>query len=458
MTPSLQDPQPARPRLRWMLLLRLAAVLLLVLAALTISGSPSVQPPVPPSPANIDLARVVLQQLAGEGRAPGARLDMTLSQAELDGLSALVNQVLAPMRVEARLEHQVSSPVAPKPAKAAAPASSAAAIKQQHNDMPPPELVARLSRQLPLGAWLNIEARAASVPGGKGLPVVRVKIGRVPLPTWLSRLVMRRMWLVVLGDDKDPPSLDESLPYVRIGAKQAQAVLIHPGRNAAYSGLSRFGGIKPDPRWLAISYCALTRHPDADLATIVRYAWRLPRPVRLTADEQNRALMIAIAMRTLPEYRKRLAGDAMPLLRHCSNPPEPLIMLAGRHDLAKHWVMSAALSASLGGKIAQSLGVWKELSDSLTGGTGFSFVDIAADRSGERFANAATDPQLARFVQTRLAAVTDPQLLAPEALDKPEGLDAELFERIYDNVESAEYKAAVAAIDTLLDNVGVPKP
>lgn len=458
MTPSLDDPQPARPRLRWTLLLRLAAALLLIIAALAISGSPSVQAPAPPSPANIDLARVVLKQLAGEGRAPGARLDITLSQAELDGLSALVNQVLAPMRVEARLEQPQSPPVAPKPAKAAAPAKSAAAIKRQPKDMPPPELVARLSRKLPLGAWLNIEARAASVPGGKGLPVVRVKIGRVPLPTWLSRLVMRRMWLMVLGDDKDPPSLDESLPLVQIGAKHARAVLIHPGRNAAYSGLSRFGGINPDPRWLATSYCALTRHPDADLAIIVRYAWRLPRPVRLKPDEQNRALMIAIAMRTLPEYRDRLAGDALLLVSRCRTPPESMITLAGRNDLAKHWTMSAALSASLGGKIAQSLGVWKELSDSLTGGSGFSFVDIAADRSGERFANAATDPQLARFIQTRLAAVTDPQLLAPEALDKPEGLDAEMFERVYDNVESAEYKAAVAAIDTLLDNVGVPKP
>lgn len=452
MTPSLEDDQPARPRrLRWTLLLRLAGVLLLVLAGLSISAAPLVQPPAPPSPANIDLARVVLKQLAGEGRAAGTRLTIRLSQAELDGLSALVNQVLAPMRVEARLEQ-------PAPPTRAKPAKASASPKVQSPTAPPPELVARFTRQLPLGAWLNIEARATSVADGKGLPVVRVKIGQMPLPTWLSRLAMRRVWLMLQSDDKDPPTLDDSLPYVRIGARQAQAILVHPGRNAAYSGLSRFGGIDPDPRWLASSYCTLTRHPDADLATIVRYAWRLPRPVRLTPDEQNRALLIAIAMRTLPEYRDRLAGDALPLVSRCRNPPEPLITLAGRNDLAKHWTMSAALSASLGSKIAQSVGVWKELSDSLSGGTGFSFVDIAADRSGERFANAATDPQLARFVQTRLAAVTDPQLLAPEALSKPEGLDAGMFEQVYDNIQSPEYARAVAAIDVLLDNVGVPRP
>lgn len=102
--------------------------------------------------------------------------------------------------------------------------------------------------------------------------------------------------------------------------------------------------------------------------------------------------------------------------------------------------------------------MFKELSDSLKGGSGFSFVDLAADRSGERFARAATNPQLARFLQTRLAAVTNDQLLPGEALDRPEGLDAGLFERTYSSIDSPEYAAAVAAIDQLLDNIGVPKP
>lgn len=450
MTPSPEDP-PVRPRLRWSLVLRLLAALLLALAALAISTSPSVQPPAPPNATDIDLARAVLQQVAGEGNGAGRRLSIQVSQAELDGLSALVNQVLTPMRVDARL-------VQPPSLQRATPAKAPASEKPQPPAAPPPQLVARLSRALPLGAWLNVEARATSAPGGKGLPVVRVKIGRVVLPAWLSDLALHQAWRVLQSDNENPRTLDEAIPYARIDAQRASAVIIHPGRDAAYAGLSRFGGIDPDPRWLAMAYCGLTRHADADLATVVRRAWRMPRPVRLAPNEQNRALIIAVAMRTIPEYRDRLAGNALPMISRCSNPAEPAITLADRNDLAKHWAMSAALSASLGGQIAQSLGVWKELSDSLTGGTGFSFVDIAADRSGERFANAATDPQLARFVQTRLAAVTEPQLLAPEALAKPEGLDTTMFERIYDNVDSSEYKSAVAAIDALLDDVGVPKP
>ncbi|WP_152414453.1 hypothetical protein [Blastomonas sp. AAP53] len=445
MTHSPED-RPARRgfRLRWALVLRMFAVLLLVLAGLAISTSPAVTSPAPPNARNIDLARAVVEQVTGEGNTAGTRLALTLSQAELDGLAALGNQVLAPVRVDARL-------VPPSP-----PAKGPSARSAQR--APLPEMVARISRPLPLGAWLNLEARVTSQPDGKGLPIVRAKIGRVPVPAALTRFVLRRSWLALQGDVPAPRTLDETIPLVRIGAQRAEAVLIHPGRSAAFAGLSRFGGVDPDPRWVARAYCALAVHADPDLATIVRRAWRMPRPVRLTPVEQNRGLLIAVAMRTIPEYRDRLAGRAQPLVRRCVAPPEPSVTLAGRNDLAKHWAMSAALSVTLGSNIAQSLGAWKELSDSLSGGSGFSFVDIAADRSGERFANAATDPQLARFVQTRLAAVTDPQLLASNALARPEGLDAAMFERVYDTVDSPEYKSAVAAIDALLDDVGVPKP
>lgn len=424
---------PACSRWRWGLVLRLTAVALLLALALAIGGEPLVQAPPPPDARSTALARSVVRQVAGDENFAGKRQVIVLRQAELDGLSALVSQVIAPTRVEAQL-------VAP-------PRGSDA----------PPVLVARISHGLPLGAWLNIEARVESVDQGRSLPLVRARIGHLPVPAWLTRMAMTHGWSLVEADSPQARSLEETLPLVHIGRREARIVLIHPGRSAALAGLARLGGTSADPRWVARAYCALTPHADADLAAIVRRAWRVPRPQELAAVEQNRALVLAVAMRTVPEYRDRLAGAAFPMIARCTSPDQP-VTLAGRNDLAKHWAMSAALEVSLGGSIAQSLGVFKELSDSLEGGSGFSFVDLTADRSGERFARAATDPQLARFVQTRLAAVTQDQLLAREALDKPEGLDAALFERTYSNIDSPEYAAALAAIDRLLDNIGVPKP
>ena len=433
MTPGEPAAQPSRKRFRWTLLLRLVALAFLVTAFLAIDGAPLVGEPAPPDAGSIDLARGIVRQVAGHDSVAGAREVILLGPRELDGFSALASQVIAPIRAEARL-------VAPKGRSAV-----------------PPELALRLSRSLPLGAWLNIEARAHSIGTGRSLPVVRARIGHLPVPAWLMRLLIRQAWSIVQPDRPDPPTLEDTFPEIRIGPKTARVVLINPGRNAALAGLAQLGGTASDPRWVARAYCALTPHADADLAQIVRRAWRLEPPAQLGLAEQNRGLLVAIAMRTVPEYRDRLAGSALPLVSACI-PPDQAVTLAGRGDLAKHWALSAALQASLGGQVAQSLGAFKELSDSLEGGTGFSFVDLAADRSGERFARAATDPQLARFVQTRLAAVTADQLFAREALTRPEGLDAALFERTYSTIDSPEYAAALAAVDRLLDNIGVPKP
>jgi len=430
MTPAAPPP---RTRSRWTLLLRLLALAMLVAVFLAIDGKPLVGPPVPPDARSIALARGIAKQVAGQNAVAGARETIVLGQRELDGFSAMASQVIAPSRAEARL-------IAP-------PGRSAA----------PPELVLRLSRSLPLGAWLNIEARAHSTGAGRGLPTVRASIGHLPVPAWLMRWLIGQAWSIAQPDMPDAPTLEETLLQVQIAPKAVRVVLINPGRNAALAGLAQLGGTASDPRWVASAYCALSRHADPDLAVIVRRAWQLERPAELGPAEQNRGLLLAVAMRTVPEYRDRLAGASLPLVSGCSPPDDP-IALAGRADLAKHWALSAALGASLGGQAAQSLGVFKELSDSLKGGSGFSFVDLAADRSGERFARAATNAQLARFLQTRLAAVTDDQLLPGEALDRPEGLDAGLFERTYSSIDSPEYAAAVAAIDQLLDNIGVPKP
>ena len=433
MTSGVPESSAFRRRSRWAMLLRVVALVALVCTLLAIDGAPLVDAPQPPDARSVDLARGVVKQIAGQDAVAGAREVITLRQSELDGFSALASQVMAPIRTEAKL-------IAPSPGSAE-----------------PPTIVLRLSRSLPLGAWLNLEARAHSVGKGQGLPVVQGQIGQLPVPAWLMRLAMRHAWSIAQPDEPDAPTLEETLPQVQIASEQVRVVLINPGRNAALAGLAQLGGTASDRRWVARAYCLLARHADADLAAIVRRAWRLDRPAQLDPVEQNRALLIAVAMRTVPEYRDRLAGAALPLIEGCTN-PEQTATLAGRNDLAKHWALSAALGASLGGQAAQSLGAFKELSDSLKGGSGFSFVDLAADRSGERFARAATNPQLARFVQTRLAAVTQDQLLAREALARPEGLDAALFEQTYSNIDSPEYARALAKIDRLLDNVGVPKP
>ena len=61
-------------------------------------------------------------------------------------------------------------------------------------------------------------------------------------------------------------------------------------------------------------------------------------------------------------------------------------MVQGRHDLCQHFVVSAALTAMLGAKNAESAGILKEMLDARDGGSGFSFNDLSADLAGVAFA------------------------------------------------------------------------
>ena len=60
--------------------------------------------------------------------------------------------------------------------------------------------------------------------------------------------------------------------------------------------------------------------------------------------------------------------------------------MRGRYDLAQHFAVSGALVVIAGAQNAESAGMAKELWDSRSGGSGFSFVDLMADLTGVAFA------------------------------------------------------------------------
>ncbi len=449
MTPRADDPDPElqRPRTgrgwRWLAITVLGG--LATLSALTLSLAPSIPAPGVPDSAAVDAARGVLSQISKGDAKVGERLNLRLSQAQLDGMADLASQALAPLRAKAQLMPGARKTYVGR-VKSAPPRARQ-----------PDRLVVLMSRPLPLGLWVNIAATARHADGAAaaGLPDIDLRIGRLPVPQWLTHMLLSRAWQQLQGDVARPLTLKDAIGRITITASHIELAMAHPGRGAALAGLAQASGTVPDSQTVTAAYCALASQPATDLAALVRRAFTLPARDGVTPQEHNRALLTAIAMRTVPEYRDRLAGATLPMIARCVPDAAPLL-LAGRDDLAKHWALSAALAATLGGQMAQSMGTWKELADSIEGGSGFSFVDLAADRSGERFGNAGVNPMLARAVQTRLGAITQPQMLPAELLVRPEGLDQAAFEREYRMVDSPEYARALAAIDMLLDQAGVP--
>jgi len=104
--------------------------------------------------------------------------------------------------------------------------------------------------------------------------------------------------------------------------------------------------------------------------------------------------------------------------------------LRGRHDWARHFAVSGALTVLSAVAPSDAAGLLKEELDA-DGGSGFSFADLLADRAGTSFADVATrDDASALRLQQRLARRFHIDDFFPPAADLPEGIpDAELQSR-----------------------------
>lgn len=143
----------------------------------------------------------------------------------------------------------------------------------------------------------------------------------------------------------------------------------------------------------------------------------------------------------------RLIGEEL------ERPPKRTVILWGRADLPKHFLVSVVLTLWGDRAFADALGLSKEITDSTDeGGSGFSFADLAADRAGTQLAHLAmASPEAAEALVRRLAAPTTDEELLPDPTRLPEGMTNEEFLEVYSHVDSPEYAAMVAAIDARLE-------
>ena len=124
------------------------------------------------------------------------------------------------------------------------------------------------------------------------------------------------------------------------------------------------------------------------------------------------------------------------------------VTLAGREDLARHFLVSAAIAAEAGSPLADAIGLYKEIEDS-RGSSGFSFNDLAADRAGVRFGELASrSPERARRLAQALAAGVEERDFMPDVADLPEFVPEAEFRRRYGGIGGPEYERTMAAIET----------
>ena len=183
------------------------------------------------------------------------------------------------------------------------------------------------------------------------------------------------------------------------------------------------------------------------LTTLTRPLFALAKERSLAeggdAREENRAVILVLAAYA---NGKSLA----PAIYQGMAPPELArreMLLSRRVDAAQHFTASAVLAISGHRAFADMVGLAKEFNDT-HGGSGFSFIDLAADRAGALLGKMAVSSQeAARKVQDTLSQSAEEAAFMPPVEGLPENLAAEGFAQRFGDTDSPEFQALKRTIE-----------
>jgi hypothetical protein len=317
------------------------------------------------------------------------------------------------------------------------------------------QVVASVAQRVgPWARWVNVRGW---VREGAPLPqLVRVQVGPVPVPLWLAQRLLA--WAVprtpvapllpvlreaVTGVEIAPGRLQLRYQWSASAVAQLMDVLVAPAELARlrdYHG--RLGAL------LAARDTTAALAGDSVAADSARAGVPAPRPLvallasllaaaaQRTAATGDAGAEVRAALFTLALYAvHQPLGTRLPAAAAWPTLPHHPVLLAGREDLAAHFVVSALVVVEGTTPLAQAVGVYKELQDSRPGGSGFSFADLAADMAGTRFGELAQ--RNPAWLAERMARGVEEGELMPSLAGMPEGVDSAAFATVYGGAEGA---------------------
>lgn len=321
------------------------------------------------------------------------------------------------------------------------------------------------------GNWLNVRATFAARP--EGIPsLTTLRVGQLPVPAWVglwaARHMAERYQLVepadILLSSVDQVAIEGQSVRVRLtwrGDLNARALnLLIPlddqERLLVYqqqlAGLMHsapaVNGQEPDIPLLEVMR---PMFEQARQRSLVRSLDSSSPGAAVTAARENRAVLLVLALHAGKVPVARLIPQAKDW------PPtrQRALALHSRIDFAQHFLLSALLATDVGGRMADVVGIYKEMLDTHQArtGSGFSFNDIAADRAGVRFGQRAKQDPIE--LQTRMTEAVNDGFVMPEVDDLPQYLSEETFKRLYGQVGSSAYVAVMKEIERRVNELPV---
>lgn len=308
----------------------------------------------------------------------------------------------------------------------------------------------------PLRWHINIRANLAL--SGERITLETIRIGQLRLPGLARPLVNRRLEALLLQQNlnySELLKLQDSIHSIAINDGELrlqvswESALLTELSNQAQQML-----LGEDEQLRIHHYYSLSRtiaqnlpgdNRSASVQELLPELFRSAMHRSTSPTEavlENRALLQALAI-----YINRV--DPRMLLGTLSEGALPdhaaRLTLQRRNDLARHFLTSAAISASAGSSIAEVLSNSKELHDARHS-TGFSFSDLTANMAGAQIGELASDSNRARQLQLQMAQAGSESAYMPEVSRENDGLNEPTFRARFGNRDNPAWQQELAAI------------
>ncbi|MFZ2725818.1 MAG: hypothetical protein WAX77_06190 [Methylococcaceae bacterium] len=306
-----------------------------------------------------------------------------------------------------------------------------------------------------LGKYLNISFRIASVNHQVLPQLVGCKVGKLLLPTPIATWLMN----ILIEHSSLKQYVLLATRHIRAVSIKSEKITLHYYASLGSLLPSKTNNTKANEASLALYKQTINDiivHHDnkwlLSLADLLRplFALAYQRSTLDTAIEENRAVIIAVNDYVNKKETEPFLTDGTKV----SNDLYYYAYLYKRADLAQHFIASAALTVSVNQHIAKVVGEEKELSDAVEGGTGFSFIDLAADKAGTRFGQLAiASSQSALQLQKTMSTISNYTAFMPDPTDLPEKMNTEQFKQHYESINSATYLELSKKIDERINKM-----
>lgn len=315
--------------------------------------------------------------------------------------------------------------------------------------------------------WINIEALVPEFSGG--LKIESLRIGRLKLPPKMVLFLGRIGLNMVLGDaagDKilsaasDMNIRDKNLVFTMDLDRRARADIM-----ASVFGVLRNGSLDLGDSIDAIYVDLRNAMENGLVANSGSLQPHLAYVMSAVQEEANgiqtedRAAVALMALAkacgswnfafTIGGLSGKKPGELGQWSTSCGG-----VTLRDRTDSRLHFTTAAALRAASNRGFAVSVGEFKELSDSVSGGSGFDFSDLAANNSGIRVADYFSSLSARNWPGAISRLTSESAFVAPFAGLPPRMGEME-FAAQFGEIGSPAYNEILGEIEGRIDRLGL---